>query len=226
MLKITNNNKDLAFAILIGGKSTRFGSDKGIFEFLGKPLISYQLETIFKFNKDIYLVANSKEQIQTYKRVIETNKIKDYILDNKELISDKILRTPMIGLYSAFKELDKLGYEKVFTLSCDMPLIKHEVLELILNQSKGFDCCIPRWDNGFFEPLFAIYPVRKALYIAEKNITQGVYKLTSLLDKTWNIRYISIEKTILPLDEKMVTFININGPVDIEKIMNIYRSDS
>ncbi|KKL44975.1 hypothetical protein LCGC14_2360300, partial [marine sediment metagenome] len=30
MQKITNRSKDLAIAILIGGKSKRFGSDKGI----------------------------------------------------------------------------------------------------------------------------------------------------------------------------------------------------
>ena len=37
-------SQNIAFIVLIGGKSTRFGSDKGIFEFLGKPLLSYQLE--------------------------------------------------------------------------------------------------------------------------------------------------------------------------------------
>ncbi|MFX0049049.1 MAG: NTP transferase domain-containing protein, partial [Candidatus Hermodarchaeota archaeon] len=46
----------------MGGKSTRFGSDKGIFNFRGKALIDYQLETLFPLNYDIFLVANSTEQ--------------------------------------------------------------------------------------------------------------------------------------------------------------------
>ena len=52
-------NEKIAFAVLIGGKSTRFGSDKGIFEFEGKTLLSHQLDALYRFNKDIFLVAHS-----------------------------------------------------------------------------------------------------------------------------------------------------------------------
>ncbi|MFX1392683.1 MAG: molybdenum cofactor guanylyltransferase [Promethearchaeota archaeon] len=223
MLKITRKNKNLAFAILIGGKSTRFGSDKGIFEFLGKPLISYQIETISKFKKDIFLVANSQEQIQTYTLKINSEIIKDFILDDREIISDREVRTPMIGMYSAFKELSKLGYEKAFILSCDAPLIKYEVAKLLIHQSKGFDCCIPKWNNEFLEPLFAIYPIKKIIKIAKQNLINESYKLTNLLDSNWKIKYISIENEIKPLDTNFVSFININGPIDIEKLMEVYQ---
>ena len=66
MSKIKNRSKDLAIVILIGGKSKRFGSDKGIYEYNGKPLISYQLETLSSLDKDIFLVANSINQVQYY----------------------------------------------------------------------------------------------------------------------------------------------------------------
>ncbi|MFX1385007.1 MAG: molybdenum cofactor guanylyltransferase [Promethearchaeota archaeon] len=223
MLKINHKNKYLAFAILIGGKSTRFGTDKGIFEFHGKPLISYQIETISKFKKDIFLVAHSEEQIQKYALKIKSKNIKGFILDKNDIISDRKIRTPMIGMYSAFKEMSKLGYEKAFILSCDSPLIKYEVVKLLINQSKGFDCCIPRWNNYFLEPLFAIYPVKKIIKIAKQNLLNKSYKLTNLLDINWKINYISIEKEIKPLDVNFVSFININGPVDIKKLIKVYQ---
>ena len=225
MLKIEEENKSLAFAILIGGMSTRFGSDKGIFEFLGKSLISYQIDTIVKFNMSIFLVAHSQEQVQKYRIKIETENIKDFFLDDLDLISNKELRTPMIGLYTAFKELNQLEYEKVFILSCDAPLIKHNVIELLIKQSKSNDCCIPQWNNKFLEPLFAIYPIKKALKNARENIKNETYKLTNILDESWKINYISIENEIQPLDNKLISLININGPVDIDKLINIYKKD-
>ena len=110
MLKIKSNSKYLAIAILIGGQSNRFGSDKGLFEFLGKPLISYQLETLSKFNYDIFLVANSKEQAQKYIDKIDIPSIMGFIIDDAIIFPNQELRVPIIGLYSAFKELKELNY--------------------------------------------------------------------------------------------------------------------
>ena len=225
MLNIGDEKKSLAFVILIGGKSLRFGSDKGIFEFLGKPLVSYQIETIAKFNNNIFLVANSQEQVQLYKIKIETENIKEFFLDDVELILNKELRTPMIGLYSAFKELNNLRYENVFVFSCDAPLIKYDVIDLLIKQSEGFDCCIPRWNNGFLEPLFAIYPVEKSLQTSKESIQTQKYKLTEILDKTWKINYISVEDEIKPIDDNLISFVNINGPIDVEKLMKIYKKN-
>ncbi len=224
MDKISHKSKNLAFVILIGGKSSRLGSDKGIFEFLGKPLISYQIETLEKFNIDIFLVAYSQQQIQTYIEKIDYEKIVGFIIDDRSNIIDQEVRSPMIGVYSAFKELKKLGYEKAFTLSCDSPLIKSEVVELIINESKGYDCCIPRWKNNYLEPLFAIYPVKKGIQTVTESLKKDSYKLLNLLGDNWNINYISIEDRIQPLDEELLTFININGSVDVEKLLNIYQN--
>ena len=44
------------------------------------------------------------------------------------------------------------------------------MINLLIKQSDGFDCCIPKWNNGFLELLLAIYPVKKALQTAKENI--------------------------------------------------------
>jgi len=127
----------------------------------------------------------------------------------------------MLGLYSAFKELNLLRYKKLFALSCDIPLIQKGVVSLLIKESQGFDCCIPKWNNGFLEPLFAIYPIKKACHKAEKNLKKKAYKLTNLLDRNWKIQYVSIEKTIKPLDRKLLSFININTQANIKKLMEL-----
>ncbi len=224
MSNISGNNKYLAFVILIGGKSTRFGTDKGLYEFLGKPLIVYQLEVLARFNNDIYVVAHSQNQVQKYVNDIDYRNITAFILDDKECTSGKKIRSPLIGICSAFKEIEKLGYEKAFTLSCDLPLINPEVVNLLLKHSKDVDCCVPRWNNNYLEPLFAIYPVKKALQEIEENLQNETYKLTSILNRDWSIKYISIEEEIQPLDDKLLTFLNINNHVDIDKLLEIYQN--
>ncbi|MFX1374412.1 MAG: molybdenum cofactor guanylyltransferase [Promethearchaeota archaeon] len=218
MSNITTNSKYLAITILIGGKSTRFGSDKGLFPLFGKPLISHQLDTLSQLKYDIFLVAHSKKQVQYYINKINIKKIMAFIIDDKN-ISIKIEgTTPLIGMYSAFKELYKLGYAKSLVLPCDLPLIQKKIIELLITQSEKFECCIPQWENGLLEPLFAIYPIEKALNSSEYNLRHKNYKLVNLIDKSWNINYISIEKLIKPLDKNLLSFININSQENLKII--------
>lgn len=223
MSNINPNNMSLAFVILVGGKSTRFGEDKGIFEFLGKPLISYQIEVLSQFNHNLFIVAYSKAQIQEYIKNINYEDIMAFILDDREIVKDKKTRTPMIGMYSAFKELHKLAYEKAFVLSCDMPLINPKVIDILIQNAKGYDCCLPKWKNNYMEPLFAIYPVEKALKSSEQNLKNETYKMLKILEEDWSINYISVENDIQPLDENLLTFINVNSPIDIEKLLEVYQ---
>lgn len=218
----SNNSKSIAIAILIGGKSIRFGSDKGLFVFLGKPLISYQLETLSHLNYDIFLVAHSLKQVKEYMRIIDITKINAFIVDEIDLKLRKTLHTPMIGLYSAFKELKKLRYEKVLVLSCDTPLIKKNVLNYLIEECKNYDCCIPQWPNGFLEPLIAIYPVKKALKTSKRKLKEKSYKLTSLISSKWKTNFLPIKKEIKTLDENLLTFININESSDLGNLKERY----
>ncbi len=214
-----NNQKLLAILILIGGKSTRFGTEKPIIELYGKPLILHQLEILAKFDQDIYLVAHSEEQILNYRKQIEFPKDINIIIDDRDIFGHSQIYKPMLGIYSGFKELVKLGFEKAFLLSCDMPLINPEVIKLMIYESQGFDCCIPRWNNGFLEPFFAIYPVEKGFYKAKEILLTQNFGLINFIDKNWKINYLSVENSIQKLDKNLISLININGPIDLIKLL-------
>jgi len=219
-----DNQKKLAIVILIGGKNIRFGNESAaVLDVLGKPLILHQIETLSKFDEDVFLVANSEYQINLYYREINFPRDINFIVDDTEIIGEPDVRTPMLGIYSGFKELNNLGFEKGFLLSGDMPLIRPEVIELLIKEVEGYDCCIPRWNNGFLEPLFAIYPVEKTYELTKKTIQEKNYALNSIIDKTWNINYISVEELIKPLDQNLVSLINVNGPIDLEKVIKLYQ---
>jgi len=171
-----------------------------------------------RFEYDIFLVANSKEQVQTYINEIDIKKITAFIIDDYDIVLNKKLRSPMIGLYSTFKELNNLEYIKVFVIACDNPFIKYDVISYLIDESKAYDCCIPKWDNGFLEPLLAIYPIKKAYRTSKESVKKSNYKLTHILRKKWEINYISIENSIQVLDKQLITFKNINKSSDIEDL--------
>lgn len=217
---MSDKNTKLVFVILIGGGSTRFGSDKGIFEFKGKPLILYQLETLRQFKRPIYISTKSSKQLQKYTDIIQDTEDLTFVLDKKEILKDSSVKTPMLGIYSTYRELCKLNIEKAFTFSCDTPLINPDVISLMIDFTKNndYDFIIPRWENGFLEPLYAIYPVEATYHNAKKNLKKQYLKLLNLIDPTWTIKYISIEKTIKKYDENLRTFLNVNRKSDIKKL--------
>jgi molybdenum cofactor guanylyltransferase len=215
--------KKLAILILIGGKSTRFGVEKAVIKMLGKPLILHQIETLSKIDEDVYLVAHSHEQINEYRDIIDFPENINFIVDDREFFKHPKMFKPMLGIYSGFKHLNKQGFEKAYVLSCDMPLIKAEVIKFMIKQSDNYECTIPRWENGFLEPYFAIYPVPKGLNRAKEILTNENYGLLNLIDKNWTINYVSVERLIKPLDDKLVSLINIKGPIDISKLMTYYK---
>ncbi|MFX1496297.1 MAG: molybdenum cofactor guanylyltransferase [Promethearchaeota archaeon] len=201
----------------MGGKSNRFGTDKCLFQFKGKALIEHQLDILTQFPYDIFITASSKNQVQKCLDQINIKKITAFIIDD-DLILNGNVRVAMLGLYSAFKELRVLGYQKAFALSCDNPLIKYEVIDYMIKECQNYDCCIPRWNSGFLEPLFAIYSVEKAYVSSLNNLKKRKYRLVNLINDSWQINYISIEDSIKKFDLNLFSFKNINNPEDIETL--------
>jgi len=179
------------------------------------------MEILSQFNNDIFVVAKSKEQVQEYMKSIDISNILAFIIDDDKILHDENCSTPMLGLYSTFKELKKFHYEKVCILSCDNPLIQPQVIKLLLQDCDKFDCCIPRWDNGFLEPLIAVYPINKALKTTKKNLLLKDFKLTNIIDHYWNINYISIEQSIKRIDPNLLSFKNLNENKNIKELEDI-----
>ncbi|MFO8020425.1 MAG: molybdenum cofactor guanylyltransferase [Promethearchaeia archaeon] len=221
----SNKKKELAISILIGGSSSRFGREKVGIELLGKPLIAHQVETLSDFDEDVFLVASSDEQVFKIKKEIDFPEEIEFIVDDREFFPYPEIHTPILGFYSAFLNLNQRGFQKTFILSCDMPLIDPEVVNLLINEVQGYDCCIPRWSHGYLEPLCAIYPVKKGLQKTRALIEKKNFSLTKILEEDWNINYVSVKDKIKPLDKNLLSFININGPIDLKKGIEFYKKE-
>jgi len=187
--------------ILAGGKSSRMGTDKGLQELCGKPLINYAIQSLSGLCSTI-LISTSSDAYQSF---------------GYKTVADEIPGIgPMGGIYSALKQSKT---EKNLVLSCDLPFVSKELLSFILKNSEGYQVAVPWQGNQHYEPLCGFYHLsileQISLYIQNNN-----YKLPDIFEK------ISINRLVINKESDFYTeelFLNVNSKHDLataEMLMN------
>jgi molybdopterin-guanine dinucleotide biosynthesis protein A len=147
--------------ILAGGMSSRMGKDKGLVLFKGKPLIEYALSIMKNVSAEILISTNNPDY--------------DYL--KIPLVKDTYNNIgPMGGIHSC---LLKSKSEWNCILSCDMPLVKPELFQYLMQFSENAWVVLPTTDGIHPEPMCGIYN-RKVLPLMEQFINARNYKLPDL----------------------------------------------
>ncbi|MEM3580586.1 MAG: molybdenum cofactor guanylyltransferase [Candidatus Bathyarchaeia archaeon] len=196
---------DNSAIVLAGGASKRFGYDKGLAPLSGKPLIIHVLDALDNIAEEKIVVVSSKEQAEKMVKVLGSE-VKIAIDQNK-------LQSPLVGALTGFKEAHG---EYALLLPCDTPLVSREILALILELCVGKNAVIPRWPNGYIEPLHAAYRVQPALEAAENTLKDGSLDMRSMVEKLRNIRYVST-LVFQQFDPQLKMFFNVNTPLDLKR---------
>ncbi|MEM3593934.1 MAG: molybdenum cofactor guanylyltransferase [Candidatus Jordarchaeaceae archaeon] len=196
--------RDSSVAILCGGKSTRMGTDKGLVTLCGKPMLLHVLEKCEEVFSEIFVVLGSNMN-KSYEEIVGSR---------AHILIDKLLdiNSPLNGAYTAFGSCEQ---KYLYLLSCDMPLVNMEVLKLMREVITTENAVIPRWPNGYIEPLHAIYKVKPSLEAAEKALSEKRMDMRSMIKNLRSVLYLStlvIEK----LDPKLETFFNINTVAELK----------
>lgn len=181
--------------ILAGGKSSRFGSDKTLHVFKGKPLIEHVIGSLQPLFQTISIVANDTDKYNYLTLPVYTDIIPDL--------------GPLGGIYTALK-YSKTDY--IFVCAADMPFLNQEFIGFMLQIPLIYDCIIPSWE-GNTEPLHAIYSKRCIPHI-EKLIEEKNYKISFLFEKI-EMRYILEDELMFYAQDPSELFYNINRPGDI-----------
>ena len=182
-------------AVLAGGRGRRFGDDKLLYKINGRPLILYTIEKLemAKTIDEIVLIA-SKDNAERLRKL------------GYRVVVDELLIGPMGGVYTA------LSLGDAFVVAGDMPLLVPEFVDFLVSefQKSGKLACVPRWENGYLEPLHAAYS-HALREILEENIKAGNYALNRVI-RAMDSCYIPIES----LPEKWrESFFNVNTRGDL-----------
>lgn len=190
---------ECSFALLSGGSSRRFQSDKTKALLYGKSLYLYGLKCGLSISDDVIHISKNREKYRPF-------------LENVSYIEDELeVLCPMSGLITAGR---KSKYSRIFVLSADSPLITGEFFTYLYNNMNSFDGVIPVV-NGKEYPLIAVYK-KHVLLSMEEEYKNSEYKLLKSLKKH-NILYIEEDK-IVSAGFKKDIFININYKDDLKSL--------
>jgi len=188
----------LTLAIQSGGQSSRMGRDKGLVEFLGKPLIVQVMERLAPLADEVIVTTNTPEA---------------YRFLGVPLFPDlKPGRGALGGLYTA---LASASHQLVAVVACDMPFASGAMLtyarDLLLNGDD--DVAVPDSGDGMVEPFHAVYRRGSCLPAVEQAIESDLWKLISWFPQV-KVRHITSAE-VSRLDPAGLAFWNVNTPDEL-----------
>jgi molybdopterin-guanine dinucleotide biosynthesis protein A len=192
-------NEDISAIVLSGGKSSRMGSDKGLEELNGIPLIKYAINALEELTDAIIISSNSEEYLRFGKPLVKD--IHSHI-GPMDWIRE--------GLRYSTSDLN-------LVLSCDMPFVTRHLFDLLISEMGNSPVAVPWYRDDHFEPMAAVYHKDILAYL-EEYISGGNFKLPDLFRK------IPVKKIKLPLDDEFYHpyyFFNVNTENDLKKAGNI-----
>lgn len=159
--------------ILCGGKSSRMKSNKALLPFGEHSLISYQylkLKPLFK-NVLISCKTSQKDELDSVlKKEIEGFRTETLLLEEEENFA------PVYGILNAFKKLES---NKIFILSCDVPLIKQKTIKILLSNARDYEVVYAK-DSDTIHPLVGVWS-RSMEGALENAINNKEFRLLDLL---------------------------------------------
>jgi len=184
---------EIGAIILSGGKSSRFGSDKGLVDFKGKALIEYAIKASCSFTKDIIISTNNN----AYNRF------------GLPIIKDLYQNTgPLGGIYSA---LQASSHDLNLVLPCDTPYINKALIKILIDHYNHEEVLIFKTEDGKYHPLLGLYH-KNLLPKMKKSLDQNHFKLIQFI---FNRKH-----TVIPLNKDhsfQESFLNFNHREELNK---------
>ncbi len=191
--------------ILAGGRSSRFGQDKGIVALAGKCLASHVYDRVAGIVDEKIVVVRDQQQAESYRKIFP---------DLDGLVVDSFSpRSALAGMLTGFSHAT--GKYSI-VLPCDSPLVNPRLVDYLFEQAVGSDVAVPRWPYGYIEPLHAVYRVSSSLETGKRVLAEGKNDFRSLIETLRNVLYVPIG-SLGSLAPGLKTFFNVNSPEDLEE---------
>jgi molybdopterin-guanine dinucleotide biosynthesis protein A len=200
--------------ILIGGRSSRLGTNKALVRLGGMTLAELAVDVTRRAlsSERVTMVAGSSTQFPIDALSLDV----PFIFDLYEG------RGPLGGLHAA------LAYAQtswIFLLACDYPFVSAELIRTLREEiSDEFGAVVPRQADGRLQPLCAFYNVKRARPVVEeiilnKKSSPPMHEIVRSL----NSCVVSFEKHS---NDEVDPFTNINNAEDLDLAEDMERDQS
>jgi len=173
--------------LLAGGKSSRMGTDKGLINFQGRPMIEYAIDAVKAVTEKLVIVTSNKAYRKFGLPLIE------------DIYSDC---GPLGGIHAGFANSET---DWIFVLGCDMPFLSEEFLQFLGSKRSAAEAIVPIHD-GQAEPLCSLYH-RSAMPKIESLLLEKKLKMMDVV-KFLDTKFIEVPEKFEPVR----LFRNINSP--------------
>jgi len=198
---------DVTGVLLAGGQSTRMGRDKRFLPLGGRTLLARALSVLESLFAEVLLsVAKPLPELAGLRHRVVTDVLPEC--------------ATLGGLYSA---LLAAGTSRIFAAACDMPFLNQQVIRHMVNRDPQADLVIARLANGL-HPMHAVYSKACAPHLAEM-AKQGNFKVQDLAGRPGLAVTVIPEDELSPIDARLLSFMNINTPADLELARKLLQGE-
>jgi molybdopterin-guanine dinucleotide biosynthesis protein A len=130
--------------VLLGGKSSRMGEEKGLIQYHEKTQAEHLVSMLEELGLEVFLSVREEQK-------------ENYSFLNRSFIADQLHGAgPLGGITSAMRTLPQNAF---LVVACDLPNLQKEQLEFLLKNRnpKAFATCYESPLDGGAEPLCSIY---------------------------------------------------------------------
>ena len=172
------------------------GEPKALMELGGKLIIERIVEVLRSVLSDLLIVTNTPELYA----FLGLPMVPDVFPDHGSLG----------GIYTGLRAAKG---EAAFTVACDMPFLKPEVVRLVVSRAGEADVVIPRV-GGQYETLHALY-AKRCLPHMEEMLRAKRFKVIGFFPK---VKVLEIsEAEVARLADPAVCFMNVNTPDELSR---------
>lgn len=183
---------DATLAVLAGGGSSRMGTPKSLLEYHGTPLLEYILDNLSAYFGEMLISANEELPL---------------VFGGVRRVPDKVPGYgPIGGIVSCLAEAT---FDRVFVTACDIPTINSGLIGEMLRLGRRCDVVVPRTQQGFLEPLHALYR-RETLPWIEGVMARGEKRIRAMYEQVKTC-YIDLRP-----DQELM---NINTPEEYRRVV-------
>jgi molybdopterin-guanine dinucleotide biosynthesis protein A len=179
--------------IAAGGQSSRMGRDKAWLQLGDRTLIERVIAALSPVTLAVAIIANSPEYLRLGLPVF---------CDENESVG------PLEAIRVA---LSRSRTELVVLVGCDLPFVRSELFEYLLDVAADYEAVVPVGPDGRLEPLCAVYST-SALGVVTSLVASGERKAARVFESVRSRRVAFDE--IRHLAGSEFFFENINTPED------------
>jgi molybdopterin-guanine dinucleotide biosynthesis protein A len=209
-MSLGTREKKIGAYVLAGGGSTRFGRDKALVEFAGKPMLARMIELLRNTSKDVKIVSAPEKYADFETRIVE------------DLWPGE---GPLGGIVTALlhTQENEPTCEWNLIVSCDMPFLTPDWMAFLAGSAarSGAQVVLAHSDHGP-EPLCACWRtdgvgiLQSAFERGVRKVTQGISLLSAevLDERDWK-----------RFDSAGRLFWNMNTAADYEEARRIVEAE-